>query len=65
LNFYFNATTQQGSDGDSIMVIDEGGDVDNVVFLVDTSILAAIEVQLLHHHPRIFKKNFNPKWWYH
>jgi hypothetical protein len=62
LNFYFNVTIEQGSDGDSTMVMVEGREVDSIVFLINTSTPNAAEVQLLHHPPRIFKRNFNPKW---
>jgi hypothetical protein len=62
LNFYFNVTIEQGSDGDSTMVMVEGREVDSIVFLINTSTPNAAEVQLRHHPPRIFKRNFNPKW---
>jgi hypothetical protein len=58
LNFYFNATNEQGSNGDSTMFIDEGGDVERIVLLVNTSTPNIREVQLLHHLSRIFKGNF-------
>jgi hypothetical protein len=62
LNFCFNATSEEDSDRDSTMVTDEGRDVDNTAPPGNTSTPDIGEVQLLHHPPRIFKRNFNPKW---
>jgi hypothetical protein len=44
------------------MVTDERRDVDSTAPPGNTSTLDIGEVQLLHHPPRIFKRNFNPKW---